>query len=74
MASGEIIDPTIRQFRWWRKGMAVDREDIGYIRPREFFALFEAEYLWSWCPKGEHFRTFAKWVGPVISENRKIRA
>lgn len=59
---GEIIDPTIRQFSWWRAGVAVERTVVRRA-PRDWFlAEFERAYAEPWTDRGHHYRQFAEWV------------
>lgn len=60
--NGRVIDPTIRQFKWWRRGAAVARE----VHRRLPFHI--AELLWSMeravnIEAGLWWRTFDKWMG-----------
>jgi hypothetical protein len=56
-----IYDPTIRQFKWWRKGMKVDRLALWKYTSQEFFAqlLLEAGHK---SEAADHWAQFNRWL------------
>ena len=58
---GSVIDPTVRQFRWWRVGRAVFRHEGERIAGPTFRRLFEEVYAVP-CEAGWHYRRFARWI------------
>jgi hypothetical protein len=63
---GEIIDPTIRQFRWHRKGVVVTREENGRGQRLEFLAAFIAAYSRPWTDDGCFYRRFSRWLDIAV--------
>lgn len=64
---GRIIDPTIRQFSWWKAGIAIERDVVGRFDQLETTSSFEKHYAMPWTDQGHAYRRFAKWIEPVLS-------
>ncbi len=64
---GVIIDPTIRQFTWWRAGTEVVREPLVRSSAGMFQVMFERRYAEPWTDAGHHYRKFSRWIDPVRS-------
>ncbi len=65
-AGGEIIDPTIRQFSWWRAGAQVSREVIKRIPAAEFCEQFQYVIKHPWTDAAAHYRKFVSRDGEAI--------
>lgn len=65
---GEIIDPTIRQFRWWRAGMSVTRREVRRMGAVEFARQFEEVLLLPFSTQANAYLRFKQWfpaAGPA---------
>lgn len=57
---GHVIDPTIRQFRWWRARLPVSRVEVRRQAAAEFCAAFALALSMPWTDQGYHYRKFVQ--------------
>lgn len=65
---GKILDPTIRQFRWWRADAAVNRQVVYRQEASKFIPEFERWLDEPWRDEGHHYRKFQEWFSLVPEE------
>jgi hypothetical protein len=65
---GEIIDPTIRQFRWWRMDVFVSRREAWRTERAKFLVEFEGVLKKPWTDQGHFYRKFSRWIAqPAVA-------
>ncbi len=64
---GKIIDPTIRQFRWWRAGEPIHRHRMFVTSHDDVIRKFEQIIKLAWSNQGEAYRRFVDATGQPIT-------